>query len=400
MSTPPPDPLQARGFGLILILGTATFASTYSARTAEPLVGLIARDLRSTTETIALVTTAFALPYAFIQPILGPVGDSLGKERVIIVSLGVMVAALVASAFADDAATLLALRVVAGAAAGGIIPAALATVGDRIDMARRQVAVSRLMMAVVVGQLCGSSISGLLAQWIGWRGVFLLAGAVALCAGVAMLATFGLAARARSRLSVRGAVARYREIIAIGRARALFAFVFIEAITIYGIFPYIAPIFEERQLGGPFEAGVVLASFGVGGLLYALLVRQMMRLGLKRLLVGGGIVVALASLILALARDWRIDIVAMIMSGFGFYMLHNPFQTQVTEVAPHSRASAVSLHAFSFFSGQALGVVVIGFALRSIGLLGTMALCALTILAMSLVAASILTSPPTKPATS
>ena len=396
MSTPPSDPQQARGFGLILILGVATFASTYSARTAEPLVGLIARDLRSTAETIALVTTAFALPYAFIQPILGPVGDSLGKERVIIISLGVMVAALVAAAFADDAATLLAFRVVAGAAAGGLIPAALASVGDRIDMARRQVAVSRLMMAVVVGQLCGSSVSGFLAQWIGWRGVFLLASAVALCAGLAMLATFGLAARARSSLSVRGAVARYREIVGIGRARALFAFVFVEAITIYGIFPYIAPIFEERHLGGPFEAGVVLASFGVGGLLYALLVRQMMRLGLKRLLVGGGIVVAIASLILALASDWRIDILAMILSGFGFYMLHNPFQTQVTEVAPQSRASAVSLHAFSFFAGQALGVVVIGFGLRTIGLLGTMTLCALTIFAMALVAASILTRPPAK----
>jgi predicted MFS family arabinose efflux permease len=398
MGMPSSDPQHGRGFGLILILGTATFASTYSARTAEPLVGLLARDLASSAETIALVTAAFALPYAFIQPILGPVGDSLGKERVIIISLGVLVAALVASAFVKDSATLLGLRALAGAAAGGIIPAALATVGDRIDMARRQVAVSRLMMAVVVGQLCGSSISGLLAQWLGWRGVFLLAGAVALAATVAMLATFGLAARVTSRLSVRGSIARYREILGIGRARALYAFVFIEAITIYGIFPYIAPIFEERRLGGPFEAGVVLASFGVGGLFYALLVRQMLRLGLRRLLVGGGIVVALASFILALATDWRVGIVAMILSGFGFYMLHNPFQTQVTEVAPKSRASAVSLHAFSFFGGQALGVVVIGFGLRTIGLFGTMAVCALTVLAMGFVAAAILASPPAKPA--
>jgi predicted MFS family arabinose efflux permease len=393
MSMPRSDPQQRRGLGLILILGIATFASSYSGRVAEPLVGLIARDLASTAETIALVTSAFALPYAVTQPILGPVGDSLGKERVIIVSLGVMVVALVATAFANDSATLLALRLLAGAAAGGIIPAALATVGDRIDMTQRQVAVSRLMIAVVVGQLCGSSLSGFLAQWIGWRGVFLLASAVALCAALAMLATFGLAAQARSRLSVRGSIARYKTILGIGRARALYAFVFIEAITIYGIFPYIAPIFEERRLGGPFEAGVVLASFGVGGLLYALLVHQMLRLGLKRLLVGGGIVVALAALTLALASDWRIDILAMMLSGFGFYMLHNPFQTQVTEVAPQSRASAVSLHAFSFFGGQALGVVVIGFGLRTIGLFGTMALCALTVFAMSLVAVSILANP-------
>ncbi len=36
-------------------------------------------------------------------------------------------------------------------------------------------------------------------------------------------------------------------------------------------------------------------------------------------------------------------------------MLHNSFQTQVTEVAPQARGSAVALHAFSFFSGQQSG---------------------------------------------
>ena len=46
---------------------------------------------------------------------------------------------------------------------------------------------------------------------------------------------------------------------------------------------------------------------------------------------------------------------AMVVLGLGFYMLHNSFQTQVTEIAPTARASAVALHAFSFFVGQALG---------------------------------------------
>ena len=50
----------------------------------------------------------------------------------------------------------------------------------------------------------------------------------------------------------------------------------------------------------------------------------------------------------------------MLGMGLGFYMLHNTFQAQVTEVAPKARASAVALHAFSFFCGQALGVVLMG----------------------------------------
>ena len=379
--------------GLIFILAVAAFASTYASRTAEPLVGVIARDLASTPDTIALVTAVFALPYAMVQPVLGPVGDTLGKERVMKVSLAVLAATLAVSAFVTDSATLLALRFLSGAAAGGIIPAGVATIGDRVALERRQVALSRFIMAVVIGQLCGSSVSGILAEVIGWRGVFILASAVAVAGWLAVTARFPSAPPPSSGLSVADAAARYRAILAIPRARALYAFVFIEAVTIYGVFPFIAPVFEERGLGGPLEAGVALAAFGLGGLLFALGVSVMVRLPLPRMLVGGGIVVGLSLLTLPIAPDWRVEVAAMLAAGFGFYMLHNPFQTQVTEVAPHSRASAVSLHALSFFGGQALGVVVIGFGLRTVGFLATMALCALAIFATGLVAARVLAVP-------
>src|SRR5918995_5007372 len=135
---------------LILILATSGFASTFSSRAVEPMVGIIARDLSSSPQTIALLSAAFALPYAFIQPILGPIGDALGKERVVKVCLGALTAALFASAFTNDLVTLSALRVAAGAAAGGIVPSALALIGDRVAMARRQVAISRFMVAIIL----------------------------------------------------------------------------------------------------------------------------------------------------------------------------------------------------------------------------------------------------------
>jgi len=377
----------------MLILASAAFASTYAGRTAEPLVGVMARDLASTPETIALVTAAFALPFACVQPILGPVADALGKEFVIKVSLAVLAISLAASAFAPDAATLLGLRFISGLAAGGINPVGIAIVGDRFPMGQRQVALGRYVMAVLLGQLCGASISGLLAEWTGWRGIFLLSSAIALTAWLAFVMGFRGLAAPPTKLSARVSIARYRAILAIPRARALFLFVFVEAIATYGLFPYIAPLFEERGLGGPFEAGVVLAGFGVGGLLYSLAVSGMMRLGLRRLLVGGGIVVAAALLSFAVSPDWRLHFVAMVLCGFGVFMLHNPYQTQVTEVAPEARASAVSLHAFSFFGGQALGVVVIGLSLGALGFGATLALCALTALALGLASAWALASP-------
>ena len=98
-------------------------------------------------------------------------------------------------------------------------------------------------------------------------------------------------------------------------------------------------------------------------------------------------------MILGLGGDWKLDAVALLLMGLGFYMLHNTFQAQVTEVAPGARASAVALHAFSFFCGQALGVVLMGFGLRNIGLTGATFTAALVILGVGLAASILLTRP-------
>jgi predicted MFS family arabinose efflux permease len=82
----------------------------------------------------------------------------------------------------------------------------------------------------------------------------------------------------------------------------------------------------------------------------------------------------------------------MVLLGFGFFLLHNSVQTEVTELAPSARASAFSLHAFSFFMGQALGPVVYGVALPLIGASASLSLGA-SILAATGVTASKLLGP-------
>ncbi len=378
---------------LILILATSGFASTFSSRAVEPMVGIIARDLNSTTQTIALLSAAFTLPYAFIQPILGPIGDAVGKERVMKVALSLLFLALAGSLFATDAATLFGLRIIAGAAAGGAVPASIALIGDRVEMAQRQVALSRYLVAIIVGQLAGSSLAGLLAEFMGWRGVFGLSTAMMACALVATVVGFRGAASG-GEFDLDRALLRYRDILSNPRALALFGFVFVEAVAIFGIFPYVAPLLEERGGGGAAQAGFAIGGFALGGLVYSALVTWMLRrLGIGRILLGGGAFAGFAFVVLGLAGDWTVDAAAMLILGLGFYMLHNTFQAQVTEVAPQARASAVALHAFSFFCGQALGVVVMGLGLRHAGLAASTAIAAVVILGVGLVASRVLTQP-------
>ncbi len=355
----------------------------------EPLVGVLARDLASPPATVALLSTAFALPYALIQPVLGPVGDALGKERVVVACLFVLTLALAACIVAHDIGTLFGLRMLAGAAAGGVIPLSLAMMGDRIPMAQRQVAIGRFLVAVILGQLSGSTIAGLIEGAIGWRGVFGLA------AGVGALGLLGVALGFARRLRAPGgrfalapALTRYRTILRNPRARVLFSAVFVEAIAVFGIFPHLAHLIEARGEGGPKEAGLVLAGFAAGGLAYSLTVGLLLRfLGQTRMLMAGGAVSGGALLVVGLAGSWQADAAALTALGLGFYMLHNTFQVQVTEVAPEARASAVALHAFSFFCGQALGVAVMGLGLDALGQLPALSLCAVAILVLGLATA-------------
>ena len=94
---------------------------------------------------------------------------------------------------------------------------------------------------------------------------------------------------------------------------------------------------------------------------------------------------------LAQTLPWPYQAASMVCLGLGFYMMHNSFQTQMTEVVPEARGSAVALHAFGFFIGQALGPVTFGFMLVEFGRAGAIAVSAAGLIGLGLASAWILT---------
>jgi predicted MFS family arabinose efflux permease len=341
-----------------------------SIRIFDPIIPEVARDMGSTPETIALLATAFAVPFAISQPIFGPLGDTIGKARIIKSCLAVLFAALVLSALATSTEMIFASRILAGAAGGGLIPVCLAIVGDRFDMEHRQVALSRVLAAMLLAVLIGAVGSGMIASFIGWRAVL---GITATLTGFALLiALIGLKPRRDrqpQRFSLERIISGYGNVFKNPRAKLCYIAVCVEGLIIFGFLPYIAILLEQRGAGGVREAGFVLAGMGVGGIVYTTAVPLLLRwlrnmFNLMRL---GGIIAALGYLGVLLADDWWIEAAAFALVGFGFYAVHNSLQTQATELAPENRGSAVSLHAFFFFCGHATGPLIYGIAFRTIG---------------------------------
>ncbi len=373
----------------IFILGLAGFASAFSLRAVEPTLNLIAADLHVSLEQAALLSTAFALPYAGMQLVFGPIGDAVGKVRVIRATLLLLSLSLVACALAPSHATLLVARILSGAWAGGIIPVSFALVGDRFELDKRPAALGRILMLVVLGQLIGAAASGVIANALGWRAVFWVSTALTILAAIGVMG-FITETAPRKKLSFGNSFAKYREVLRNPLSIPLFVIVFIEGALIFGCFPFVAAHMIDHGFGGALEAGISLGAFGAGGILYTAVVTPVLRrLGLPGMARLGAVMAGVCFMLIAEVPILSVVVTLFAIAGFGFYMIHNTIQIMATELVPTARGSSVAMYATSFWFGQAAGAVAMAQVVPFIGPHGLFIGAGLGLIALSWPAAQL-----------
>ena len=331
-------------------------------RSVDPMITTIAREFMVPAATAALLSSAFTLPYALGQPVLGPLGDILGKTTILKVCIWFLAIVLAISAFAPNFSFLLALRPLAGIFAGGLMPVAMAILGDRYPPNERSLAIARFLSTALIGQVAGASGAGLLLDWVGWRGVMIITAVVAAAAATGAMIIFPRGSSPpRNPFRFADVVTGYRNVFSNPNAKVCFGIVLVEGITVFGVTPFFGDMLEQAHTGGPREAGFIIAGIGIGGLAFSLSISLIMRFfARKTMIIASGVIAAAGLLAIAMDLNWTRDIVYFSFTGFGFFMLHNSMQTEVSELAPQSRGTAFSMNAFFFFTGQAIGPVIFG----------------------------------------
>src|ERR1041385_1419118 len=384
------DDRKARG--LIARLSLIGFISALASRATDPIIPPIAHDIGVDPNAVALLTTAFALPFALVQPVLGPVGDMIGKVRVMIACLAVTILAMLASGFAQNFTTLMIARIVAGAAAVGIFPVGIAVIGDLIPVKERQVAIGRWLTAVITGNLLGSSLAGVVGDLVGWRGVFFVITALGVLALGVAIVTLRKAARAKPvQLSLSGFSRGSGSVFANPRAKVCFSAVFVEGIVVFGLFPFVALLLLAAGEPRASIAGAVIAGFSLGGVVYALLVpRLVARWRPDQLMIGGGIIAALALGLVSFDLMWPVQFAAFTLLGFGFYTPPASIQVTATELSATARGAAMSLHSFFFFIGHASGPVLYSLGFMHLGSPTTITVAAIIVMGVGFVCSRLL----------
>jgi DHA1 family inner membrane transport protein len=343
------------------------FSSALSVRAIDPVVPQIAADLAIAPTTAAMLAAGFAA-YGLVQPVLGPLADSFGKARAMIACLLLLTIASFLSAVVTGFWPLFILRVLTGAACGGSFPIGMALVSDFVPLAQRQVMIGRLLTATISGNLLGAAVSGVVADVLHWRGMFVALGFVSFAA--MLLGIFGLRtlpSGPRHPIDIRTVLERNKAIFRIRAARICYSTVAIEALLLFGIFPYVAVLLTKGGEPRASIAGLVVAAFALGGMVYSLSVKRLLRwLGPKQIMSAGGVLAAVGLFIVAGGPPWPVQAAAFATMGLGFYMLHASIQVYVTEFAPETRSSAVAFHTFSFFIGGGISPVLYGIGLDRI----------------------------------
>ncbi len=354
------------------LIGLAAFCSMASMRICDPMLIELGREFNVSTGDASRVISVFAIAYGLMQLIYGPLGDRIGKLRVITAATFGCAVFSAMTSMAPTFDLLVLSRVAMGAAAAGIVPLSIAWIGDTFAYEQRQATLAQLMGATLTGMMVGQWFGGFAAQTLGWRSAFMVLAVLFLLVAVVLHRNFSASARpvqstaGDTRLQARSLPAHVRktaQLLARARVRWVLAVTAIEGALAFG-----ALAFVPSQLVSTFGfsmagAGGVMVLYGAGGLLYSQLARRWLALlGERGLALAGGALIGAGLLVLAWASHPWLAMGACFLAGMGFYMLHNTLQTQATQMAPESRGAAVSLFACALFLGQSLGVLVMAWS--------------------------------------
>ncbi|CAN5712205.1 hypothetical protein BH18ACT15_BH18ACT15_09560 [soil metagenome] len=148
---------------------------------------VIASDLGSLRD-VSWVVTTYVVAAAATTPLWGKLGDRHGRKTLLEISLGVFVVASALCGAAQDITQLIALRLVQGAAAGGLMTLALAAVGDLVSPRERGRYQGYIAATFAVATVVGPLLGGVLVEHASWRWFFF----VNLPVGLAALAGLSL----------------------------------------------------------------------------------------------------------------------------------------------------------------------------------------------------------------
>jgi EmrB/QacA subfamily drug resistance transporter len=164
-----------------VVLAVATSAFSLLQSLVSPVLPLLETDLHTSQNTVTWVLTAYLLSASVFTPILGRVGDMVGKEKVLVAVLVTLAVGSILAAVATSISVMIAARAIQGVG-GGVIPLAFGIIRDEFPRKKVPGAVGVIAALLAVGGglglvLAGPIVNALDYHWLFWIPGVIVAGA-------------------------------------------------------------------------------------------------------------------------------------------------------------------------------------------------------------------------------
>lgn len=266
--------------GMLLHAMTATIVATALPAIVSDLGGM---------SDLSWVVTAYLFASTVAVPLLGKASDLVGRRPLFLAAIVVFVAGSLICAAAGSMGQLIAGRVVQGAAGGGLMALAMATVGDVVSPRERGRHLGYIGAVFAVATLAGPLVGGAFVDYLSWRWVFYLNVPLGLAAFVVAHRALRIPhRRRRPRIDYAGATLLTTGVLALllvsewgGRELAwtspgMLALLAIATVCLLALIPVerraAEPIIPLELFRGPVLGVAVALSFVLGAALYGTIV--------------------------------------------------------------------------------------------------------------------------------
>jgi EmrB/QacA subfamily drug resistance transporter len=174
---------ERQHYGITLaVLATAALAYAVSQTMVAPALPAIQKDLHTTTTGVTWVLTIYLLSASIATPVLGRLGDMFGKERMLVLVLGMFAVGSLVAALSHSIGVLVAGRAIQGFA-GAVFPLAFGIIRDEFPPERVAQGIGLISATFGIGGgvglvAAGAIVDHLSYEWIFWIGLIVTAIAI------------------------------------------------------------------------------------------------------------------------------------------------------------------------------------------------------------------------------
>lgn len=343
----------------LLALAISAFGIGTTEFVMMGLLPNVADDLGTSVPTAGYLVSAYALGVVIGAPLLTAMGSRIPRKRMLVLLMGLFTIGNLASALAPSFGLLVVGRVLAGLPHGAFFGVGAVVAARLVTEGRQARAVATMFLGLTVANIVGVPTATLLGQHLGWRATFLVVAGIGLVAMAALTLLVPQLPRERHQGLGQELRALGDRQVLLGLLTAVFGFA-----GVFAVYSYLASMMTEVTGFSETSVTLVLALFGIGMTLGALVAGPLTDRALRPTLYGS--LAALAAVLVlfdfTVHVKWAALVTVVVLGAVGF-MTTTPLQMLVMHKARHAPtlASASNHSAFNLANagGAWLGGVAI-----------------------------------------